>query len=80
MVVFTISASSHPTAGLTDTENLSVCGEHYPEVKARFLDRIGKIFPGQKLSVTMQTGTTEQDGTHYRPNRIWFGDSTNILP
>ena len=80
MVVFTISASNHPTAGLIDTENLSVCGEHYPEVKARFLDRIGKIFPGQKLSVTMQMGTTEQDGTHYRSNRIWFGDNTDFLP
>ena len=80
MVVFTISASNHPTAGLIDTENLSVCGEHYPQDNARCHDRIGKIFPGQKLSVTMQTGTTEQDGTHYRPNRIWFGDNTDFLP
>lgn len=79
MVVFTISASNHPTAGLINTEHLSVDGEHYPEVKARFLDRIGKIFPGQELSVTLQTGTTEPDGTHYRSNRIWVGD-INILP
>ena len=80
MVIFTISASNHPTAGLVDTEHLSVCGEHYPEVKARFLDRIGKLFPGQKISVTLQTGTMERNGFHYRPNRIWFGDGTHILP
>lgn len=80
MVVFTISASNHPTAGLIDTEHLSVCGEHYPEVKARFLDRVGKIFPGQKLSVDLHMGTLEPDGSHYRSNRIWFGDGIDFLP
>lgn len=80
MVIFTISASNHPTAGLVDTEHLSVSGEHYPEVKARFLDRIGKLFPDQAISVTLQTGTLEPNGTHYRPNGIWFGDGIQVLP